>query len=150
MRSDLPSGATIDYVPVQELKGKHKRLLDRAAKMSLPPSVISEEGKVDMSALMGSVDMFAFGAAKQDVLWALLIITWSYDNLPVPQVRDGDVIGAESFDEIPLDDYEAIAALLAPHAAKLARRPDPKATAAATTTGSNGSSPARAHASRTG
>ncbi len=134
-------------MPVQDLKGKHKRLLDRTTKMPLPPGVLGDDGKVDMDALLGGVDMFAFSAAKQDALWALLIITWSYDELPVPQVRDGDVIGAESFGEIPLDDYEEIERLLTPHAEKLARRPDPKSS---TTSASNGSSPARAHGSRTG
>ena len=147
MRTDLSSGAWIEYVPVQDLKGKHKRLLDRTTKMSLPAGAISDDGSVDVGALMGGLDMFAFSAAKQDALWALLIITWSYDELPVPQVRDGEVMGAESFDELPLDDYEEITALFAPHAEKLARRPDPKSLI---TSGSNGSSPARARGSRTG
>jgi len=150
MRADLPSGATVDYVPLQDLKGKHKRLLDRTTKMSLPPGVISEDGKVDLDAVLGNVDMFAFGQAKQDALWALLIDKWSYD-LPVPELVQGEVENADSFGEIPLDDYEEIERLLTPHAEKLARRPDPKAKAAATTTGSSGSSRANgAHASRTG
>ena len=146
MRADLPSGATIDYVPVQELKGKHKRLLDRHTKLAVPAGVLDEDGKVDRDAIMAGINMFAFIADKQDALWALLIDKWSYD-LPVPDLVSGEIENADSFGEIPLEDYEEIERLLAPHAEKLARRPDPKGT---TTSASNGSSPARAHGSRTG
>lgn len=146
MRTTLESGEWIDHVPVQELKGKHKRLLDRHTRLAVPPGAVSEDGRVDMDAVMESVDMFAFSADKQDALWALLIDKWSYD-LPVPDLVSGEVENAASFGEIPLDDYEEIGEVLAPHAAKLARRPDPKSS---TTSASSGSSPARARGSRTG
>jgi hypothetical protein len=146
MRTTLASGAWIDHVPVQDLKGGHKRKLDRTTKLALPPGAVSEDGQVDMDALMSSMDMTAFAAAKQDATWALLIDKWSYD-LPVPDLTAGGVEGSESFDEIPIDDYEEIGQVLAPHAAKLARRPNPKHS---TTSASNGSSPARAGASPKG
>jgi hypothetical protein len=125
LRTTLESGAWIEHVPVQDLKGGHKRKLDRHTKLALPPGVVSDDGSVDMGAVMASVDMFAFMQAKQDALWALLIEKWSYD-LPVPELAGGDVVDAQSFDEILLDDYEEITQVLAPHGDKLARRPDPK------------------------
>lgn len=150
MRTDLESGAWVEYVPIQELKGKHKRLLDRHTRLAVPPGAIDKDGGVDMDALMGAIDMFAFSADKQDALWSLLITGWSYD-LPVPDLVAGEVQNVDSLGEVPLDDYEEIARLLTPHAAKLARQPNPKAKGAATTTGSSGSSKASAgHASPTG
>lgn len=146
MRADLPSGATVDYVLVQELKGKHKRLLDRHTKLAFQPGMLGDDGEMNRDAILAGVDMVEFIAGKQDALWALLIDKWSYD-LPVPDLVSGEVENAESFGEIPLEDYEAIEELLTPHAEKLARRPDPKSS---TTSASNGSSPARAHGSRTG
>lgn len=146
MRTELESGAWIEHVPIQDLKGKHKRLLDRHTRLAVPAGAVSEDGSVDIDAVMSSINMFAFSAAKQDALWALLIDKWSY-GLPVPDLVAGEVENEDSFGEIPLDDYEEIERLLTPHAAKLARRPDPKSS---TTSASNGSSPARARSSRTG
>lgn len=146
MRTTLTSGAWIEHVPVQDLKSGHSRKLAAHTKLSVPPGALSDDGKVDMDALMAGVDMFKFSAAKQDALWALLISKWSYD-LPVPDLVEDEIENAGSLDELPLDDYEEIGQVLAPHAEKLARRPDPKG---ATTSASNGSSPARARGSRTG
>lgn len=146
MRTTLTSGAWIEHVPIQDLKGGHKRKLDRHTKLVIPPGAVSEDGQVDMDAIMGGTDMIGFGAAKQDALWALLIDKWSYD-LPVPELTSGGIENAGSFDELPLGDYEEAEALFGPFAEKLARRPDPKSS---TTSASNGSSPARAGGSRTG
>lgn len=145
MRTTLESGAWIEHVPVQDLKGKHKRLIDRTTRLSVPDGAVGDDGKVDVGAVMGSVDMVAFGAAKQDALWALLIDKWSFD-LPVPELVGSEVENAEAFGELPLDDYEAVTELFAPFAEKLARRPDPKG---ATTSASSGLSRAAANGSRT-
>jgi len=146
MRTTLKSGAWIEHVAISELKGKHRRALDRAGKRTLNAAAIGDEGDVNVREMLSGMDISAWLAAKQDALWAVLIDAWSYD-LPVPEV-DGDVIaGAESLGELPLDDYEEIEQVLAPYAAKLARRPDPKGS---TTSASNGSSPARASGSPRG
>jgi hypothetical protein len=80
----------------------------------------------------------------------MVVEGWSYD-LPVPELGDdGQVTGLDSFGELPLDDFDELERLLAPFEEKLARKPDPKAPAAATTSSSNGSSRAKAAASPKG
>lgn len=149
MRTTLESGAWIEHVPVQELKGKHKRALDRAGKPPVSPDALDGEGQVDVRALLSGMDISSWMAARQDALWAVLIERWSYD-LPVPELDGDAIVNADSLGELPLADYEEIEQLFEPYAAKLARRPDPKAQTAGTTTSSNGSSPARASGSRRG
>lgn len=144
MRTTLESGAWIEHVPISELKGKHKRALDRAGKPAVSGDAVTEDGKVDVGAVLSGMDIASWMAAKQDALWAVLIDGWSYD-LPVPELDGDAIVNAESPGELPLDDYEEIELLFEPYAAKLARRPDPKSS---TTSGSNGSSPARAGGSR--
>jgi hypothetical protein len=147
MRTTLESGAWIEHVPIGELKGKHKRALERAGKPVLGGDSISDEGKVDVRALVSGMDISSWMAAKQDALWAVLIDAWSYD-LPVPELEGDAIVSADSLGELPLDDYEEIERLFEPYAAKLARRPDPKTS---TTSSSNGSSRASAgHGPRTG
>jgi hypothetical protein len=147
MRTTLDSGAWIGHVPVQELKGGHKRKLDRAGKPQLAPGSVDESGNVDIGVIVAGMDIASWSAAKKDALWALLIDDWSYEA-PVPVLEaDGTVTGADAFDEIPLADYEEIEQLFEPYAAKLNRRPDPKHSI---TSASNGSSPARAGGSRKG
>jgi hypothetical protein len=146
MRTTLESGAWIEHVPIGDLKGKHKRALDRAGKPAAIGDAITDEGKVDVRTLVSGMDISSWMAAKQDALWAVLIEAWSYD-LPVPELDGDAIVGADSLGELPLDDYEEIERLFEPYAEKLARRPDPKTS---TTSSSNGSSPARAGGSRTG
>jgi hypothetical protein len=153
LRTTLESGAWIEHTPIQELKGIHRRKLERAGKPRVSSAAIDDSGQVNVGALMAGVDFGAFAAVKRDALWALLIERWSYD-FPVPQLEetdDGLVAVGDGFDEIPLDDYDEIESLFEPFAKKLNRRPNPKARAAATTTASNGSSRASAaHGSPTG
>lgn len=149
MRTTLESGAWIEHVPVGELKGAHKRAMNRVAKPSVSPGAIDDEGGVDVRELVAGMDIGAWMEDRQDALWAMLITAWSYD-LPVPELDKaaGVVTGADAFGELPLDDYEEIGRTLAPHAEKLARTPDPKSS---TTSASNGSSRgSAARGSRTG
>jgi hypothetical protein len=149
MRTTLESGAWVEHTPIQDLVSGHRRKLSRAGKSHLHGSVLDAEGNVNVGAMLAGTDISSWLAAKQDALWALLITGWSYD-LPVPELDSEGVSGGESFDAIPLADYDEIEALFEPFAAKLNRQPDPKAQAAATTTASNGSSRASAaHGSRT-
>lgn len=146
MRTTLKSGAWIEHVPIQDLKGKHKRDLDRVGK---PQPVFSEDGELDQQATIGGLDVLTWLAAKKDALWAMVIEKWSYD-LPLPQFdrASGEVENADSFGELPLEDFEEIEALMEDFEAKLSRRADPKA---AITSASNGSSRASAaHASPKG
>lgn len=148
MRTTLESGAWIEHVPIQELKGKHKRGLDRVGK---PQPIFTADGVFDQAATMSGVDVLTWMAAKQEALWAMLIGGWSFE-LPVPQFdwAAGTVAGGEAFGELPLEDFTALEALMEPFEVKLGRRPDPKARGAATISGSNGSSPARRGGSRKG
>lgn len=148
MRTTLESGAWIEHVPVQALTYGHKRALSRAARMQVPDGALDDEGSVSMRGMLAGMDITAWTAAKQDALWALLITAWSWDT-PVPALDKGtgEITGGDALDGIPIDDADEIEAILAPHAEKLARRPDPKGS---TTSGSSGSSPARGSASRKG
>lgn len=149
MRTTLESGAWVEHPALSELKGKHKRALDRAGKPDVNMDAIGDDGDVNVRELLAGIDMLSIPAAKTDALWAMLITSWSYD-LPVPELdmAAGIVSHADSFDELPLEDYAAIEQVLAPYDAKLNRRPDPKGS---TTSASNGSSPGRrAHGSRQG
>ena len=142
MRTTFGSGAWVEHVPIQELKGKHKRDLGKVGK---PVPVFTAGGDFDQAATMTGVDVMTWLAAKRDATWAMLIGDWSFE-LSVPEFdrASGEVSGAEAFGELPLDDFEELEALMEPFEEKLARSPDPKAREAATTTSSNGSSRASA------
>jgi hypothetical protein len=93
---------------------------------------------------MSGLDITTWLQAKRDAIWAMVVEGWSYD-LPVPELSaDGQVTDLDSFGELPLDDFDELAALLTPYAEKLTRTPDPKGV---TTSSSNGSSRAKAAAS---
>jgi hypothetical protein len=143
MRTTFTSGAWVEHVPIQELKGKHKRALERAGK----PQAVFRDGELDKEATVSGMDITAWMAAKRDAVWAIVVEGWSYD-LPVPELGDdGQVAGLDSFGELPLDDFGELEALMVPFAEKLTRSPDPKGV---TTSSSNGSSRAKAAASQTG
>lgn len=148
MRTTLESGAWIEHVPIQDIKGKHIRAMQRAGKSRLSRDVVDDEGEVDVGAVVESMDLGEMQETKHDALWALIIESWSYD-FPVPQLdrAAGIVTGAEVLDEIPGEDYQEIDLLLQPFEKKLVAKPRPKE---ATTSGSNGSSRAKANGSRRG
>jgi hypothetical protein len=152
MRTDLASGAWIEYRPIDGLKRKHKTTLAKMTSAKLTQGVPAEQiaamidgDSTDTRALVasmaGSMDFAKFSEGQQEAIWAMVITGWSY-GLPVPEIvvnEDGTptVANIASFDELPLDDSDEIEKLLAPYQAKLTRRPDPKGT---TTSSSNGSS----------
>lgn len=137
MRTTLASGAWIEHRPIGDLKGKDKRLLAQTNKTRISPDA---SGEIDVASIMASVNMFEFVAQQQNAVWALVLTGWSYE-LPVPAIVDGEVVSADSFGELPLDDFDELEQIFAPYQEKLARRPDPKGT---TTSASNGSSRANA------
>jgi hypothetical protein len=147
MRTTLESGAWVEHVPIQDLKGRHIRDYARAGKSHIDGSAVDDEGTIDVRAIVTSTDIAEQQETKHDALWAICITGWSFDGLQVPKFDrgEGKAIGAEVLDEIPAADYAQIDELLEPFAAKLSAKPRPKVT---TTSASNGSSPAKASASR--
>jgi hypothetical protein len=147
VRTTLESGAWIEHVPIQELKGRHIRDYARAGKSGISPDVVDDDGEVDVRALVTGTDLGEVQESKHDALWAIVITAWSWESLPVPKFDrgSGETSGAEVLDEIPADDYAEIDLLLQPFAKKLTARARPKE---AISSASNGSSRARAGASR--
>ncbi len=148
MRTTLESGAWIEHVPVQDLKGKHIRDYSRVAKMRMSRDDVDDDGEVDVGGLVERMDLAEMDEARHDALWAMLITAWSFP-FPVPQFdrASGTVSGAEVLEDISADDYEEIDATLDPHAKKLRRRPN---RGGATTSASNGSSKASRNGSHRG
>lgn len=145
MRTELESGAWVEHRPIQDLKAKDKDAVSLSVKMAIP---ITEDGEVDRS--QGLVMSGAMQLAARNAVIARVVTGWSYEA-PVPYFEAAEVHNAESIDEIPIDDFNEIEELIAPYLAKLRQKPNPKATGAATTTASNGSSrESAAHASRRG
>lgn len=139
VRTELSSGAWIEHRSMGDLKGSDKRALGRVGK---PQVAVGPGGEIDVQTMVSGMDVLGYVAGQQDAVWALIITGWSYD-LPVPVLdkTSGVLTGAEAYEEIPLDDFDEIEALMEPYTAKLSRRPDPKGT---TTSSSNGRSRASA------
>ena len=148
VRTTLESGAWVEHVPIQDIKGKHIRDYARAGKGRIDPAAVDDDGQVDARALVAGLDLGEAQQDKHDALWAIVLVSWSYE-FPVPKFDrgSGETAGAEVLDEIPGDDYQEIDALLVPFAKKLTAAPRPKEV---TTSASNGSSKARAGNSRRG
>lgn len=141
MRHELASGGWVDVRPIQDLKAKDKFAVSAAVKMLIP---VNEDGEPDVSdgvALGGAMQTRAFNAVI-----ARVVTAWSFD-LPKPVYEFEQVTHEDSIDELPLDDFNEIEALLAPYQAKLRQRPNPKG---ATTSTSSGPSRAKANGSRRG
>jgi hypothetical protein len=148
MRTTLESGAWVEHVPIQDIKGKHIRDYARAGKGRINPDAVDDDGQVDARALVAGMDLGEAQEEKHDALWAIILTAWSYE-FPVPKFDrgSGETAGAEVLDEIPCDDYQEIDEILAPFAKKLGSRPN---RGGATTSASNGSSKAAARSSRRG
>ena len=148
MRTTLESGAWIEHVPIQDIKGKHIRDYARAGKGRIDPNAVDDDGQVDARALVAGMDLGEAQEEKHDALWAIFITGWSYE-FPVPKFDrgSGETAGAEVLDEIPGDDYAEIDEILAPFARKLGSRPNRRE---AITSASNGSSKGAAKSSHRG
>lgn len=149
VRTTLESGAWVEHVPIQDLKGRHIRDYARAGKSHIDGSAVDDEGTIDVRAIVTSTDIAEQQEVKHDALWAICLTGWSFDGLEVPKFDRGEgrTAGIEVLDEIPAADYAEIDALLEPFAAKLASRPNRSGT---TTTASNGSSKGGAKSSHRG
>jgi hypothetical protein len=145
MRTTLESGAWIEHVPIQDLKGKQIRDYARAGKGHIGRDAVDDEGNVDIRAVVEATDIGEKQQARHDALWAIVISAWSYEfPVPVFDRGAGETSGAEVLEEIPADDYREIDKMVEPFEKKLTARPNPKG---ATTSSSNGSSRAKASAS---
>lgn len=137
MRTELESGAWVDHAPAQELKAKDKDAVDRCVRLALE---MSDEGRLGLAGGQ-TLDAADIQITARDAVWARIITDWSFD-VPVPEIGpDYRIAHQESIGELGIDDFNDIEQLLAPMAAKLRRRPDPKG---GTTSSSNGSSRASA------
>lgn len=149
MRTELPSGAWVEHRPIHELKRRDKRAMSSVLRLVLP---LTADGELDTAAAAEGVTLTGGLMYEAATTAAACILTgWSYD-LPLPRwdaERQVTENGA-SLDEIPLEDSDALDALLAPYTAKLLARPDPKDPRTATTSSSNGSSRAKAPSSPRG
>lgn len=148
MRTTLESGAWVEHVPIQDIKGKHIRDYARAGKNHIDGSTVDDEGTVDVRAIVTSTNIGEQRELKHDALWAIVISGWSYE-FPAPKFDrgSGETAGTEVLEEISADDYAEIERLLVPFARKLDIKPSPKG---ATTSASSGSSRAKENSSRRG
>lgn len=146
MKTTLASGAWVEHLPIQDVKGKHIRAYRRAVSLRVPGSAVDDDGDIDRRALVTSMDLAERREARGDAVTAIIITAWSWD-VPVPELDGYQVVNADSLGELDADDLIEVERLLEPFAAKLDDRPDPKE---ATTSASNGSSRARASGSRRG
>lgn len=144
MRTTLESGAWIEHVPIQDVKGKHIRAYRRALSLHVPGEAVDDDGDIDRRALVTSMDLAERREAKGDAVAAVILTAWSFD-VPVPALDGYSVVNGDSLGELPADDLIELEHLLEPFAAKLDDKPSPKG---ATTSASNGSSRARAASSR--
>lgn len=141
MRHDLTSGAWIEIIPVQDLKGKDRDRFNRAVRQEVP---LDDEGGFDRQAAV--TQRLNDGEVRRNAAIACFITAWSFTRddgtpLPVPGLDDnGAITSRDSIGDYSLGDEDEIEDILQPYLAKL-RRPDPKE---ATTSTSNGRSRAKA------
>jgi hypothetical protein len=146
-RHELSSGNWIELRPIQTLKQRDKDVYDGAIKLYVD---FDDEGKPDMSRMPLSMSI---QKVRRNALFARLVVAWSFtaddDITPLPVPRwisdDAGVENEDSIGDLPIDDGDEIWELMAPYITKCDRKPDPKGT---TTDGSNGTSKAKAGASR--
>src|SRR5580692_2813093 len=138
MHVDLASGHSIEITPITGLKAKHRDAYEGAPKIYMK---FNEQGEPDMSDMPLSMSM---AKLQRNALLATLVSAWSFrvDDedvssplLPVPRWTGMDIENDESFGEIPLDSFDEIEDLLKPYISKITRKPDPKETTTAASTG---------------
>ncbi len=143
MRHTFGTGEWVELIPLSDLRIKHKKKLYAATNAIVPMTV---SGEFDPKAVIeqhGSWQAYndLHSSTQFAALVGIVVTAWSWD-MPIPAVINGALVNAGSIDEVPLE----LEDLLAPYLTRLTRDPDPKEV---TTSSSNGSSPAKARASRT-
>lgn len=136
MHVDLASGHSLEIVPLSGLKAKHKDAFEGAPKLYVK---FDQNGEADLSNLPLSMTL---ATLQRNALLASLISSWSFTQddgspLPVPTWDGNEIANVEAFGEIPLDDINEIEDIIEPYIAKIKRRPDPKGTTTASSTGSS-------------
>jgi len=140
MHVDLKSGHSIEITPVAGLKAKHRDAYEGAPKIYMK---FNEKGEPDMSDMPLSMSL---AKLQRNALLATLISAWTFrvDDedvnsplLPVPKWTGVDIENDESFGEIGLEDFDQIEDILKPYLAKVVRKPDPKETITAVSTGAS-------------
>ena len=144
MRTELESGAWVEHLPIQDVKGKHIRAYRRATGLHVPGEAVDDDGDINRRAIITSMNMAERREARGDAVAAIILTAWSFPE-PVPALEGYSVVNADSLGELPADDLIELERILEPFAAKFDDKPDPKG---ATTSASNGSSRARAGGSR--
>lgn len=143
MRHTFGTGEWVELIPLADLRIKHKKKLIAATNSIVP---VNADGDFDRAAVLaqhGTWQAYTelHSSTQFAALVGLVVTAWSWD-MPIPAVINGALVNAGSIDEVPLE----LEDLLAPYLKRLTREPDPKEV---TTSSSNGSSPAKARASRT-
>ena len=131
MHVDLASGNSIQIVPLQGLKAKHRDAFEGGPKLYVK---FDSDGNPDMSGMPLSMTI---AKAQRNALMASLISSWTFrrlddegnpvgDILPVPTWDGDELHNGESFGELPIEDILEIEELLKPYIDKIQRKPDPK------------------------
>jgi len=137
MHVDLTSGQSIEVIPIQGLKAKHKDAFTGAPKLFIQ---FDKDGNPDMSALPFSMSI---GIIQRNALMAALLTGWSFTlddgvtPLPLPRWENDEITNMDSFGEIPIDDFNEMEQIFAPYVDKCRRTPDPKGTTTGSSTGTS-------------
>jgi hypothetical protein len=127
MKAEFTSGAWVELRGPQELTARDKARFSDATYM---PYISSNAGAVHQFSL-GNIHR------QQDSVIAFLITAWSYDWILPSEDQsvndDGRLVFEQSLQNLPIDDYNELEEVIAPHLEKL--RGGPKATVV--TTGSS-------------
>jgi hypothetical protein len=136
----------VELIPLADLRIKHKKKLLAIGNALVPMTAAGEFDAAAVIAQYGSWQAYneMHSSTQFAALVGIVVTAWSWDA-PIPAVINGALVNAGSVDEAPME----LEDLLAPYQTRLTREPDPKEVSTATTSSSNGVSPAKAKASRT-
>ena len=146
MRHTFGTGEWVELIPLSDLRIKHKKKLLAIGNALVP---MTDGGEFDPAAVLAKYGSWQaynelHSTTQFAAVTALTVTAWSCD-VPVPVIDDsGALLHAGSVDEAPME----LEDLLAPYLTRLTREPDPKEVSTATTSSSNGASPAKARASQ--
>jgi len=140
------TGEWCELRPVTYLRMQH---FDQLAELANDHTPLNGDGEVDWAA----IDKLPGGRGRWGARWqryrrdlviAMVLESWTYD-LPLPAINaDGDPVNLDSIGNAGPE----LGFWIQPYVDYLTSGPDPKGSPTATTSSSNGSSPAKASASR--